>query len=69
VKNAESIRSENATKIQETRKPLTLIHVDNARVYTARAAQEKLDVSRFKRTPQPPYSPDIAPSDFLFSAG
>jgi hypothetical protein len=28
-----------------------------------------LDVSRFKRTPEPPYSPDIAPSDFFFSAG
>jgi hypothetical protein len=28
---------------------------------------KKLDISRFKRTPQPPYSPDIAPSDpFLF---
>jgi hypothetical protein len=37
----------------------------NARVRTARATQEKLDVSRFKRTPQPPYSPDIAPSDFF----
>jgi transposase len=43
-----------------------LIHMDNARVHTARATQEKLDVSRFKRTPQPPYSPDIAPSDFSF---
>jgi transposase len=25
-----------------------------------------LYVSRFKCTPQPPYSPDIAPSDFIF---
>jgi hypothetical protein len=31
--------------------------------------QEKLDVSRFKRTQQPLYSPDIAPSDFFFSVG
>jgi hypothetical protein len=31
----------------------------------ARATQEKLDVSRFKHTPQPPYSPDIAPSNFF----
>jgi hypothetical protein len=29
------------------------------------AIQEKLDVSRFKRTPQPPYYPDIAPSGFF----
>jgi hypothetical protein len=31
----------------------------------ARATQGKLDVSRFKRKPQPPYSPDVAPSDFF----
>jgi hypothetical protein len=48
---------------------LTLIHMDNARVHTARATQEKLDVSRFKRTPQPPHHPDIALSDFFFSVG
>jgi hypothetical protein len=41
--------------------------MDNARVYAAEAAQEKLDVSRFKRMPQPPYNPDIASSDFFFS--
>jgi hypothetical protein len=39
--------------------------MDNTRVHTARATQEKLDVSRFKSTPQLPYSPDIAPSDVL----
>jgi transposase len=49
--------------------PLTLIYMDNAMDYTARETQEKLDVSRFRRTPQPPYSPDIAPSDFFFSVG
>jgi hypothetical protein len=43
--------------------------MDNARVHIARATQEKLDVSRFKRMPQPLYSPDIAPSDFFFSVG
>jgi hypothetical protein len=50
-------------------KPLTLIHMDNARVHMASATREKLDVSRFKRTPQPPHSLDIAPSDFFFSVG
>jgi hypothetical protein len=51
-----------------TGKPLTLIHMDNARIHTARATQEKLDLSRFKRTPQPQHSPDIVPSSFsLFS--
>jgi hypothetical protein len=49
------------------RKTLTLIHLDNGRVHTAKTTQEKFDVSRFKRTPQPPHRPDIAPSDFFFS--
>jgi hypothetical protein len=67
-RSAESTRSENAAKFQETRNPLTLIHMDNARIYTVRATQEKLDVSQFKCMPQPPYSPDFAPSDLFFSA-
>jgi hypothetical protein len=41
----------------------------NANVHTARVTQEKSDLSRFKRTPQPPYSQDIASSDFFFSVG
>jgi transposase len=68
VEKAESTRSENAAKFQKTRKTLNLIHRDNARIHTARAAQEKLDVARLKRTPQPPYGADIAPSGF-FSVG
>jgi hypothetical protein len=58
-----------ATTFHKTRKPLTLIHMGNARVHTARATQEKLDVSRFKHTPQPPYRTDLAPSGFFFSVG
>jgi histone-lysine N-methyltransferase SETMAR len=69
VLSIQSTRSENAAKFQRTRKPLTLIQMDNAKVHTARTTQEKLDVSRFKRTPQPPYSPNIALSDFFFSVG
>jgi hypothetical protein len=68
----EKVLSPLAQKMQPnfkiTRKPLTLIHLDNVRVHTARATQEKLDVSPFKRTPQPPSSLDVAPSDF-FSVG
>jgi histone-lysine N-methyltransferase SETMAR len=56
-------------KSKKTRKPLTFIHMDNARVHMARETQGKLDASRFKCTPQPPYSPDIAPSDFFFLVG
>jgi hypothetical protein len=57
--------SENVTKFQKTCKPLILVHMDNTRVDTARETQEKLDVSRFKRTARPPYRPDIEPSDFF----
>jgi hypothetical protein len=39
--------------------------MDNAKAHTGKATQEKLDVSRFKRTPQLPYSPDIATSGFF----
>jgi hypothetical protein len=66
----EEVPSPLAQKMQPSSKkslaPLTLIHVDNERVPMARATQEKLDVSRFKRTAQPPPRPDIAPSDFSF---
>jgi hypothetical protein len=49
----------------KTRKLFALIHMDNARVHTARVTQDKLDVSRFKRIPQPLYSQDIASSNFF----
>jgi hypothetical protein len=38
--------------------------MENSKVHTARATQERLDVSRFKGTPQPSHSLDIVPSDF-----
>jgi transposase len=68
----EEVLSPLAQKMQpnpKKHKLLTLVHMDNARVHTASPTQEKLDVSRFKRTPQPPYGPDIAPSDFSLSVG
>jgi histone-lysine N-methyltransferase SETMAR len=65
-RNGQSTRSENAAKLQKSSQTLGFdSYMDNIRVRTARATQEKLDVSRFKRTPLPPYSPDIAPSDFF----
>jgi hypothetical protein len=52
---------------ENARKPLTLLHMDNAKIHMARTTQEKLNVCRFKRTPQPSDSLDVAPSDFFFS--
>jgi hypothetical protein len=65
----EEVLSPIAEKLQvslsKTRKPFTLIHMDNARVHIAHVTQQKLEVSRFERALQPPHSPDIAPSDFF----
>lgn len=40
-----------------------LLH-DNARPHTAKKTKEKLEELRFEVLPHPPYSPDLAPSDF-----
>jgi histone-lysine N-methyltransferase SETMAR len=45
-----------------------LLHRDNARPHTFRATQERIQELQWKRLEHPPYSPDLAPSDFhLFS--
>lgn len=40
------------------------LHLDNSKVHNSILTSQKYNVLGFKRTPQPPYSPDIAPSDF-----
>jgi hypothetical protein len=54
---------------KQTRKPFTLIQMDNARVHTTTVTQEKLDVSRFKRIRQSPSNQEIALFDFFFLVG
>ena len=44
--------------------PYTL-HFDNALPHTSNASTKFLVDNGFKRAPQPPYSPDLAPSDFF----
>jgi histone-lysine N-methyltransferase SETMAR len=49
------------------RKPRGLPHWfqhDNAPVHTSRVAQEKIHAAGFDVIPHPPYSPDLAPSDY-----
>ena len=41
------------------------LHLDNCRVHNSIASVERIKEAGFKRTPHPPYSPDIAPSDFF----
>jgi histone-lysine N-methyltransferase SETMAR len=41
-----------------------VIHLDNCSVRTSRVSTEWLEEHDMGRMPQPPYSPDLAPSDF-----
>jgi hypothetical protein len=41
-----------------------MIHLDNCSVHTSRVSTEWLDEHDMLRMPQPPYSPDLALSDF-----
>jgi hypothetical protein len=41
------------------------LHMDNCRVHTSKLCTQFLSSSCFIKMPHPPYSPDIAPSDFF----
>ena len=41
------------------------LHWDNARPHTSQATTEALQQAGLVIVPQPPYSPDLAPSDFF----
>jgi histone-lysine N-methyltransferase SETMAR len=41
-----------------------LVHADNARPHTAKLSTQYCNENRMKLAPLPPYSPDLAPSDF-----
>ena len=38
--------------------------MDNAHVHTSHITQEQIDKVGFQLVPHPPYSPDLAPSDY-----
>ena len=41
-----------------------MIHMDNAKPHRAKVVRKKILDLGFLEMPQPPYSPDISPSDF-----
>ncbi len=43
-----------------------LLHMDNAPAHTADPTRRFLERNKVQRIPHPPYSPDLAPSDFWF---
>jgi histone-lysine N-methyltransferase SETMAR len=42
-----------------------IVHADNAPVHRAEKCQKMMQEFEFERAPHPPYSPDLAPSDFF----
>jgi histone-lysine N-methyltransferase SETMAR len=42
-----------------------LVHADNARPHTAKLSIQYFNENRMKSARHPPYSPDLAPSDFF----
>ena len=40
------------------------LHLDNCKVHNSKLIMQKINQSPFKRAAHPPYSPDLAPSDF-----
>jgi histone-lysine N-methyltransferase SETMAR len=48
----------------EDMKRKMVLHFDNASPHTARLSSDYMNHNRLKRAPQPPFSPDLAPSDF-----
>jgi hypothetical protein len=45
--------------------PFTLLYMDNAKFHNSTSNLEQMTQLRFKRVSYPPYSADIAPSDFF----
>jgi histone-lysine N-methyltransferase SETMAR len=41
------------------------VHADNARPHNAKVSNDFIALNRMKQPPHPPYSPDLAPSDFF----
>lgn len=64
----ERLKAEIAKKRPQMKKKKVLLHQDNAPCHKSLKTMAKLHELGFQLLPHPPYSPDLAPSDFyLFS--
>ena len=58
--------NEQKQTILESRKKKTLwLHIDNCRVHNSKVTDQEMKILGIQRAPHPPYSPDLAPSDFF----
>jgi hypothetical protein len=53
------------TDVSTGYKPSALVHMDKAKIHTAKTVSSVMPNLRLKRTHQPPYSTGICPSDFF----
>lgn len=56
---------EMTTGLREESGKKMILHFDNAKPHTSRKVLEYLESHDMEKAPQPPFSPDIAPSDFF----
>ena len=61
----DKLKAELAEKRPHLQKKKILFHQDNAPSHTSAVAMAKIHELRFELLDHPPYSPDLAPSDFF----
>ena len=55
---------QNTARLREESRKKIVLHFDNARSHISKKVLQYLASHDMERAPQPPYSPDLAPSDF-----
>ena len=63
------LKNEIGEKRPQIKKKKVLFHQDNALCHKSLTTLAKFDELSFKLLPHPPYSPDLAPSDYYLFAG
>jgi hypothetical protein len=63
----DKLKAEIVTKRPHLKKKKVLLHQDNAPVHTSVVAMSKIPELQFELIDHPPYSPDLATSDFSIS--
>ena len=62
------LKNEVSEKRLQIKKKKVLFHQDNVPCYKTQATMAKLNELSFELLPHPPYSPDLAPSDYCLFA-